>query len=126
MKHMAYLLANVTLLLLGTMIVLVLMGKEARRIALENVLAQTMEETVKSCQVLDDEQPKDTEEMISDFVTSFEKAMHAEGEYCMEIMQADAESGILSVRVTETFSYPNGKEGSLQAFRTVIKERFRE
>ena len=44
-------------------------------------------------------------------------------EICIEVLEADAEMGILSVRVTETWPELNGEVGRLVCMRTAVWDR---
>lgn len=120
MKYIAYITSFVSMMLLGLLIVLCVMGRETRRDALERTLARTMEETLESCVIRKEDYAANTEGLLKNFEEAFQSSHTSDGTVILEIMQADIEKGILSVRAKEKFSYPNGKEGEISVFRTVI------
>ena len=70
--------------------------------------------------VIDD---SDNQQLIADFIQNFLVSMNSNGDFQIDILGADAEKGLLSVRVTETYPSLFGK-GSVSAERTVVLDDY--
>ena len=60
---------------------------------------------------------------MEDFIGNLVVALDGKYDLTVEILQADIEKGILSVRVTAEFFYLNGERGTTVCERTVIFEQ---
>ena len=65
----------------------------------------------------------DNQQLIADFIQNFLVSMNSNSDFEIDILGVDAEKGLLSVRVTETYPSLFGK-GSVSAARTVVLDDY--
>ena len=119
MKNLALGFAYTVLGILTIVIVMSLAIRE-NRISELQLLSSAVEETVENIMLHTDYEIADKDEFVADLVQNLSVAMDTDSKLIVDIMGEDIQKGILSVRVTEKFSYPNGKEGSVSYDRTVL------
>lgn len=64
-----------------------------------------------------------TNEFLADLVSSLSARLDSDSGISVNILKTDQEKGILSVRVTESFTHPNGKPGTVTCDRNVVLNR---
>ena len=57
---------------------------------------------------------------LADLVSSLSVRLDSNSGIAVNILKCDKDSGILSVRVTESFTHPNGKPGTVTCDRNVV------
>lgn len=87
---------------------------------LKSNLSSVVEETVEKMLQNQSYNIEDVNQFIGDMVENLAVVLDSDSELEVNVLQADKEKGILTVRVTEKFKHPNGKEGSVQTDKTVI------
>lgn len=126
MKNIAVMVVNIMLGVLLLLIVLSISGRMNRSVEIESNLASVAEETVENAA----ENPKyciqDTKEFVADFTEHLSERLDATADLCVEVEQAGEQEGILAVKVTESFSHPNGRTGKVSSCRTVIFDKPQE
>lgn len=106
-------------------IVMTIFGRMNRSMELQ-ALSSVIEETVENMALSKKYDIKNTEEYIADFIENLSMHLDTDSALTVDIMQADRDSGLLSVRVTETFQHPNGNKGTVSLDRTVVLNKVKE
>ena len=86
----------------------------ARQSSVENAVETTMNEKVYSI--------SSNEEFIADFTQNLLVQISNDSDIEIQVAKVDYEKGILGVKVIETFTHPNGKEGKNECETTVVFE----
>ena len=81
-----------------------------------------METTLQMVQA-DADRDYTSEDMRTLLIRNLVPQMNSDSELTVRMIAADAEKGLLSVEVEEYFSYPGGKEGSIQMTMGMEKKR---
>ena len=98
---------------------------------MQNALSSAVEETLQNVCVSKAYALDNRQELEADFCQTLLEKLQTGSEGAkdpnlsvkVEIAAADLEKGLLSVRVTETFTYPNGSVGTVTGSSTAILER---
>lgn len=121
---------NIILLLVCTfsgvitlMLIMTMYGRINRSMELKSNLSSVVEETLGNVMVNEKYGVRNTTEMVADVVEAFVYTIDAKSDAQIDIFQCDKERGIISVLVTFLYKHPNGKQGSIEAERTVIYNR---
>jgi len=65
----------------------------------------------------------DNEKFVADFLRELSLQLGSDSELSVEVEKADYEKGMLSIKVTEKYTHPNGNEGVVEAYKTVIYDK---
>lgn len=124
MKNIIIGLFSIIILVLLFQISFSLYGRSTRqqeaRDSIENAMKTAMN-------VLTDDReyrPESNEEFVSDFLEAFLMEIESKSNVTVNILDVNYEKGLLSVEGILQFKYPNGKESSVSAQRTIILEQF--
>ena len=98
--------------------------RSSRKTESENGLRNAIENTVENLS----ENKKDytvanAEEYVADFMEQLLLELDSNSEVTVEVLEADYEKNLLSIEVTETFTYINGKTGSVTCKKTIIMDQ---
>ena len=126
MKNIALGIINIILGTLTLMIVMSVYGRMNRSMELQSSLSSIVEETVENMTVNPKYTIHNTNEWLADFVQNLSVRLDTQSDLTVEIMQCNKEKGILSVKVTETYLHPNGKQGTVECERNVILNKLQE
>ena len=88
-----------------------------------NALADSVEESVENCMEDKSYSIDSKDEFISDLVQNLSVGVENTSDLKVDIIKADKEKGVMSIRVESTFLYPNGSEGTATTDKTVIFEQ---
>lgn len=111
-------------------IVMTISGKTTREVELEDNLASATEQTLQEvltnskyttnkCDI------KNDDEFVGIFLERLLINLNAEGDVTVDIVNADKDRGILSLKVTEKYTHPNGETGTIQYTKTVVLEDYK-
>lgn len=111
-------------------IVMTISGKTTREVELEDNLASATEQTLQEvltnskyttnkCDI------KNDDEFVGIFLERLLINLNAEGDVTVDIVNADKDRGILSLKVTEKYTHPNGETGTIQYIKTVVLEDYK-
>lgn len=120
MRNVVMMAVSAILGVLSLIIVMSLAGRSNRSMELKSNLSSAVEETVEKMMQNQSYNIEDVNQFIGDMVENLAVVLDSDSELEVNVLQADKEKGILTVRVTEKFKHPNGKEGSVQTDKTVI------
>jgi hypothetical protein len=101
-------------------------GKERRTAELERALNLAMEQTLEQLSLPDAYSPADDEELVAMFEQQLLVQLNGQADYEIHVLDVDAKKGLLSVEVSESFSYINGESGSISARRLILLEQVAE
>lgn len=118
----------------GALVVLILLlsvsvyGKSARETEMERALTIAMDEVMRNKMETGAYTVSDADEFVADFCQSLLQEIHVDDgahkdknlQVQVDIIDVDVEKGLLSVRVTENFSYPNGRVGTITRDATAV------
>lgn len=107
-------------------IVLSMLGRQNRSTEIKSNLSAVVEEAVENAMKTKKYDIADQNEFISDIAENVSSILDTKSDIIIDIMGVDQEKGILSLKVTEKFSYLNGKNGSVSCDRTVVFEKGKE
>src|SRR5574344_61645 len=88
-----------------------------------NALADSVEESVENCMEDKSYSIDSKDEFVSDLVQNLSVGVENTSDLKVDIIKADKEKGVMSIRVESTFLYPNGSEGTATTDKTVIFEQ---
>lgn len=125
MKHMVLGVLSGGIVILFVAVLLTMQHKNVRKEELEQSLTEAMETTMQMVQA-DADRDYTSEDMRTLLIRNLVPQMNSDSELTVRIVEADAEKGLLSVEVEEQFSYPGGKQGRIECFRTILAEREEE
>lgn len=98
-------------------------GRNVRQQEADTALSQAVDSTLSSVMSGKNYEIEDNESFVADFLKALLIQMNSDSDISIVILEADYEYGILSVEVTEKFTHPNGRPGSVSEVRTVIFDK---
>lgn len=119
MKHIVFGLVSGCMTILFVVTLLTLMNRNVRREELENSLAEAMETAMLERYARGWEE-KGLEEQLVQYLMG---QIESDSEVTVEILVADEEKGLLSVKAVECFRYLTGQEGKVECMRTILADR---
>lgn len=119
----------ISIFLLGGIMLMMVMttdGRTNRSMEIKSNLDSAVESTVEQLKLKDTYDINNVYEYVSDLTQGVSAAIDSDSKVTVKVMNIDKESGLLSVRVEETFIHPNGNEGKVNSERTVILNKIKE
>lgn len=126
MKNIATMAVSIMLGGIMLMIVMALQGRANRSMEINSNLSSVVEETVENMTVDAKYTISNYDEFVADLTSELSKKLDTDSSIIIKVLNADMEKGILSVRVEEEYSHPNGNKGTVQCERTVILNKVYE
>lgn len=131
MKQIVMGVTGLILLVVSLLSVMTVAGKMARSNELEKALQQAVEQTLSNLAETGAYPIADDRELEADFcqalLQKIKTGQGADGDKNLkiqaDIIEADVKKGLLSVHVTEWFTYPNGKVGQISCNATALVEQ---
>jgi hypothetical protein len=120
MKHIAMMMVSILLGLLTLLILISINGRSVRKMELQNSLSSVVEETLYTMAEEQEDAIDGQNAFLAALMGKLSVTLDSESEITVEVLKADVEKGILNIRVTEKFEYPNGKKGTVSCERIVI------
>ena len=123
MKNIIITITFVVMTIMSLFIVESLHAKEYRTVelseAVDNALIATMNNVAgNKCYTIGS-----NEEFVEDFKQILMTSVDSASELDIEVLNADYEKGILSVKVTENYEYLNGRQGNVTKTATVLLDQ---
>ena len=112
-------------LIVTALIGFTIQGRTARETELENALTSSMEKTMHMLSEQEKYAPATDEEMAAIFMETLAVQVESASKLTVNILEADAEKGILSVEGILTYKHPIGTEGHVSCQKTIILEQYR-
>lgn len=107
---------------IALLIMMSVMGRMNRSEELQRELSNTVESTLEHLMLEKTYGIADTQEFLADFMQALCYGLVTDSDVQVDVMGVDLEQGLLSVRVTECFKHPNGRDGKVSCERTVVLE----
>ena len=123
MKQAVYGVVVGMILILTVGIVLTVNAKKTRRGDMDNALSISVEHAVETTMRQKTYTIADNEEFIADFTENLLLQISNDADMEIQVAGADYEKGLLSVKVIEHFTHPNGNEGKNECETTVVFEQ---
>ncbi|MDD6194845.1 MAG: hypothetical protein PUB19_08100 [Lachnospiraceae bacterium] len=123
MKQMVYGIVTATMVVITMGIVMAVVGKMNRKSDLDNALSVAVEDAVESTMNQKTYTCQNYMEFIADFTQNLLLQISNDSDIEVSIAKVDYEKGLMSVKVTETFTHPNGNEGKNECETTVVFEQ---
>lgn len=115
-KYLSWILLVIVLLLL--MATISNIGNREQEI--QSTLSSAVEDTVNTMMESKIYTIDDQDEFIADFIEALSINLQSNADIEVDILQADHEKGLLSVKVTEHFKHINGNDGTVDCTKTII------
>lgn len=122
MKQVIYGLIVGLIILLGIGIVVTVNGKTTRGGEINRALSGAVENAVETTMNEKSYSIESNEEFLADFTQNLLTQISNDSDVEIQVAKVDYEKGILGVKVIETFTHPNGKEGKNECETTVVFE----
>lgn len=126
MKNMVMMLVSGTLGLLTLAIVMTICGKMNRSVEVQSNLSSAMEMTVERMAAKEGSILYSNGEVVTECIETMTVAIDADSDVTVDVYRVDAEKGILSAKLSETYRHPNGMTGTAEWERTVIYNKVEE
>lgn len=122
MRNMTMIFIHVILGLMAVAIVMTISGRMNRSAEVQSKLSAAVEHAVEQT---DDnaEAVKSSEEAVAACIGELALMSDTDAELTVDIMEADADKGVIAIQIQERFRHPNGKPGKIQWSRTAIRNR---
>lgn len=120
---------SIALTCIGAVVMLIIMtvaGRMNRNVEITSNLSSCVEETVENMAVNPKYTINNVEEYVADMAEYLADRLDTDSDITVEIEKADKERGLLAVKVTEKFSHPNGKTGTVSCERIVILNKLEQ
>lgn len=123
MKQVVYGIMAALMVVLTLGIVMSIMGKMNRQSDLDNAFSISVEDAVETTMNEKTYSVENNMEFIADFTQNLLLRISNDSDIQVSVAKIDYEKGLMSIRVTETFIHPNGKEGKNECETTVVFEK---
>ncbi|MCI9175478.1 MAG: InlB B-repeat-containing protein [Lachnospiraceae bacterium] len=127
MKHTVYGISLAVLAVLAVAVVLGISGKNVRKNEMETALNTAIEQALEQLKMEKSGNGKDVrscQELVADFNGLLLAQIESDSELQVEILTADAEKGILDVRITQSYQTILGREREAVCRKSVILEEY--
>lgn len=101
-------------------IAMIIGGYQVRDSELKDNFSSSVESTVSNLMAKKAYAITDKNQFISDFMEDISYSLKTNSKIQVNIMKEDKEKGMMSIRVKEIFTNPNGKESKVSCTRTVL------
>lgn len=124
MKHAVYGVVLGLVFILFVAIGATVQGRAVRGDEAEETLAEAIEATANmlfsgnKVYTIDN-----NEEFVADFLKELSLQLGSDSELSVDVVKADYDRGMLSIKITENYKHPNGNEGTVEAYKTVIYDQ---
>ncbi len=95
-------------------------ARNSRNMELKMNFSSAAEKTVEILMSDPKYSMENVDQFVADFTQSMAAAFDSNAAVVVEVMNADREKGMLSLKITGEFTHPNGRKGTVQDERTVI------
>lgn len=99
-------------------------GRTTRQTELEQAMTSGMEKTMQMLYEKDEYTAVTDEEMVAFFLESVTIQIESTSQLTVNIIEADAEKGLLSAEGILTYKHPIGTEGHVTCKKTIILEQY--
>ncbi len=111
-------------LIVFTLIGFTIQGRTTRQTELENAMTSGMEKTMQMLYEKDEYTAVTDEEMVAFFLEATAIQIESSSQLTVNIIDADAEKGLLSAEGILTYKHPIGTNGNVTCKKTVMLEQY--
>lgn len=126
MKNIVNMLIVLVLGVIAIASMMTVAGRSNREMELTNNLPSITEETVNTLFADKKYDINNRNQFISDFAEHLSAVVDNDCDIAVNVMKADLEKGILSLRIVAEYEHPNGEPGTVSCDRTVIFDKVSE
>lgn len=126
MKHLQLIIGTVLVMGLTIIIIVTMAGRRGRQVEIDSNLPSVVEETVENMMLDKKYDINNYNEFIADLVSNLSVNLDTDSNIIVKVLNADKEKGLLSVKVIEEYTHPNGNRGTVECERTVILNKVNE
>lgn len=126
MKNIVNMLIVLVLGVIAIASMMTVAGRSNREMELTNNLPSIAEETVNILFADKKYDINNRDQFISDFAEYLTVVFDNDCDIVVNVMKADLEKGVLSVRIVAEYEHPNGEPGKVSCDRTVIFDKVTE
>lgn len=126
MKYVLFGLCSLVLIVSILMTTVTIEGSSIRKREVNNALHAALEDAMVSVFTKETSSFKNNDLLIADVTALLIEQLNAKDKNLqleVDVAAADAQKGLLSLHVTEAFTYPNGKTGKVEDEATIILEQ---
>jgi len=121
MKQVIFGIVSILVITLIFLIMMTIYGRSMRQEETVRGLSEAMD--VAITEIIENTTVENEEEFAALLLQRLLVQMNSTSDIQVKILDADAQMGILSIEVIETYRHPNGESGSVAEHRTVIWDR---
>lgn len=66
---------------------------------------------------------ENNQEFVADFLKELSLQLGSDSQVFVDVVKADYDKGVLSIKITENYKHPNGNEGVVESYKTVIYDK---
>ena len=122
MKQIIIIIGMAAVILLVTLSLVSVEGKMDRQDELNRAVSAAVKQTIKASQLDGQKDITSNDEMVAEFVQLMSVNLNSDSDVQIEVMGVDYKEGMLDVKVTENFTYLNGRKGSVTTRKCAIYE----
>lgn len=126
MKHLQLIIGTVLVMGLTIIIIVTMAGRRGRQVEIDSNLPSVVEETVENMMLDKKYDINNYNEFIADLVSNLSVNLDTDSDIMIKVLNADKEKGLLSIKVIEEYTHPNGNRGKVECERTVILNKINE
>ena len=99
------------------------LGRESRNVELQSNLSNAVEESLANAMEEKNYTVTDQNEFLADVAENIAEMLDTNSTVDVKVMKSDLNKGLLSIRVTQSFGYVNGRTGTVSCDRTVLFDK---
>lgn len=109
--------------IISIVIILTLTGRNTRETEADNALAEAIDTSLSNVFKNHSYASDESDKFVADFLEALLIQTGSKSEISVSILDADLDTGILSVEIKETYKHPNGNTGTVSDVRTVVLDQ---
>ena len=122
MKQIILMGTGIFVLLITTLILISLQGRQIRQTKLDNGVTELMEAYMEQSYYNREIKTQSDEKCKQWFQTGLQERISEEGEFDVKVLNRDMSIGLLSLAVVERYHHVTGSEGSISIEKTILQE----
>ncbi len=123
MKQLIFALAAFFIAFFFAISILAIGDKTARIKKLDDAVTEVMEETLENVMEHQEMSSVDKKDLLTEFEKNLYDRLGEKAKLDVTIQAFDAQKGLLSVEVIESYIHPNGKEGKIKTEKSILLEQ---
>ncbi|MGN0384028.1 MAG: hypothetical protein ACI4DS_07145 [Eubacterium sp.] len=120
MKQLTILSGCIVIVVLVTISILSISCRSTREFEMREALTVAIEQTLEETCIKNRYKIDSDEEMMAEFIKNFATHINSNSNIKVDFIGVDCENGLLDIKATEIFTYPNGREGKIIVRRMAI------